>query len=133
MEDLAGKLNSILNSPEGMKQVQELAGMLGLHPQPGASPPPAAPAPAPVPAAAPVPAPLAGVAPDMVNAMMRMAPLFSALQQEDDTTRLLQALRPLLSEERRRKVDRAIQMVRMLRLLPMLQESGMLSSLLKLF
>ena len=85
------------------------------------------------PAAAPVPAPLAGVSPDMVNAMMRMAPLFSALQQEDDTTRLLQALRPLLSEERRRKVDRAIQMVRMLRLLPMLQESGMLSSLLKLF
>ena len=128
MEDLAGKLNSILNSPEGMKLVQELAGMLGLHPQSGASPPPAAPAPA----AAPVPAPLAGVSPDMVNAMMRMAPLFSALQQEDDTTRLLQALRPLLSEERRRKVDRAIQMVRMLRLLPMLQESGMLSSLLKL-
>lgn len=129
MEDLAGKLNSILNSPEGMKQVQELAGMLGLNPQSGASPPPAAPAPA----AAPVTAPLAGVSPDMVNAMMRMAPLFSALQQEDDTTRLLQALRPLLSEERRRKVDRAIQMVRMLRLLPMLQESGMLSSLLKLF
>lgn len=129
MEDLAGKLNSILNSPEGMKQVQELAGMLGLNPQSGASPPPAAPAPA----AAPVPAPLAGVSPDMVNAMMRMAPLFSSLQQEDDTTRLLQALRPLLSEERRRKVDRAIQMVRMLRLLPMLQESGMLSSLLKLF
>ena len=77
MEDLAGKLNSILNSPEGMKQVQELAGMLGLNPQSGASPPPAAPAPA----AAPVPAPLAGVSPDMVNAMMRMAPLFVNGQQ----------------------------------------------------
>lgn len=30
MDDLAGKLGEILNSPEGMKQVQELAGMLGL-------------------------------------------------------------------------------------------------------
>ncbi len=121
MDDLAGKLNDILNSPEGMKQVQELAGMLGLGGQ-SAPPPPA-----------PVLPALSGVSPDMVNAMVQLAPMMNSLQQEDDTTRLLQALRPLLSEARRQRVDRAIQMVRMLRLLPMLQESGMFSSLLKLF
>ena len=56
-----------------------------------------------------------------------------SVQQDDDTTRLLQALRPLLSEARQQRVDRAMQMVRMLRILPQLQESGAFSSLLKLF
>jgi len=125
MEDLAGKLNDILNSPQGMQQVQELAGMLGLG-NPASSPPAAPPQPAALPG-------LAGVSPDMMNAMLRLAPLMNDLQREDDTTRLLQALRPLLSEARRQRVDRAIQMVRMLRILPQLQESGALSSLLQLF
>lgn len=122
MDDLAGKLGEILNSPEGMKQVQELAGMLGIN-----SAAPAEPVPA-VPAAAG----LAGISPDMVGAMMQLAPMLSRMQEDDDTTRLLQALRPLLSAERRPKIDRAIQMVRMIHLLPMLQESGVFSSLLRL-
>lgn len=126
MDDLAGKLGEILNSPEGMKQVQELAGMLGLNTGGQAS------APEPQPAAQPASTGLAGVSPDMVSAMMQLAPMLSRLQQDDDTTRLLHALRPLLSEERRQKVDRAIQMVRMIHLLPMLQESGVFSSLLHL-
>ena len=116
MEDLAGKLNDILNSPQGMQQVQELAGMLGLG-NPAPSPPAAPPQPAALPG-------LAGVSPDMMNAMLRLAPLMNDLQREDDTTRLLQALRPLLSEARRQRVDRAIQMVRMLRILPQLAGDG---------
>lgn len=126
MDDLAGKLGEILNSPEGMKQVQELAGMLGLNSNGQVS------TPEPQPAAQPASTGLAGVSPDMVNAMMQLAPMLSRLQQDDDTTRLLHALRPLLSEERSQKVDRAIQMVRMIHLLPMLQESGVFSSLLHL-
>lgn len=126
MDDLAGKLGEILNSPEGMKQVQELAGMLGLNSNGQAS------TPEPQPAAQPASTGLAGVSPDMVSAMMQLAPMLSRLQQDDDTTRLLQALRPLLSAERRLKVDRAIQMMRMIHLLPMLQESGVFSSLLHL-
>ena len=121
MDDLAGKLGEILNSPEGMKQVQELAGMLGLSGSGQGSSEPE-----PVPAAQPVSTGLAGVSPDMVGAMMQLAPMLSRLQQDDDTTR------PLLSAERRSKVDRAIQMVRMIHLLPMLQESGVFSSLLHL-
>lgn len=127
MDDLAGKLGEILNSPEGMKQVQELAGMLGLSGSGQGSSEPE-----PIPAAQPVSTGLAGVSPDMVGAMMQLAPMLSRLQQDDDTTRLLQALRPLLSAERQSKVDRAIQMVRMIHLLPMLQESGVFSSLLRL-
>ena len=127
MDDLAGKLGEILNSPEGMKQVQELAGMLGLSSSKQNSPEPE-----PTPAAQPASTGLAGISPDMIGAMMQLAPMLSRLQQDDDTTRLLQALRPLLSAERRSKVDRAIQMVRMIHLLPMLQESGVFSSLLHL-
>jgi len=123
MDDLAGKLNEILHSPEGMQQVQELAGMLGLNasaPAPAAAAPPALPG-------------LGGVSPELMNAVLRLAPLMQSVQQDDDTTRLLQALRPLLSEARQQRVDRAMQMVRMLRILPQLQESGAFSSLLKLF
>ena len=40
MDDLAGKLNELLNSPEGMARIQNLANMLGQNQQ-------AAPAPAP--------------------------------------------------------------------------------------
>ena len=115
MDDLAGKLGGILQNPESMRQVQELAAMLGMDAQAGT----------PVPAAAP--------SPDLPGALTQLMPLFSDLQKEDDTTRFLRALRPLLSEERQQKIDRAMQMVRILHLLPALQESGALSSLLRLF
>ena len=33
MDDLAGKLNELLNSPEGMARIQNLANMLGQNQQ----------------------------------------------------------------------------------------------------
>ena len=52
------------------------------------------------------------------------------MNQEDDATRLLRALRPLLSQARQKKVDEALKILQMLRLLPLLKESGVLSGLL---
>ena len=43
---------------------------------------------------------------------------------------LLRALRPLLSHARQKKVDEAIRILQMLRLLPLLKESGVFSGLL---
>ena len=45
---------------------------------------------------------------------------------EDSRTKLLTALKPHLSEPRREKVDTAIKILRMLELLPLLRESGIL-------
>jgi len=74
--------------------------------------------------------PLGGVTPEMLNMVTRIAPLLSKVNQEDDSTRLLQALRPLLSETRRKKVDEAMKILQMMRLLPLLKESGIFSGLL---
>ncbi len=132
MDDLSQQLNQILSDPQSMKQIQDMMGALGLgsnSPEPVAAPaPPSAPPPAP-PAPGPLGA-LGGVTPDMLQTVSRLAPLLNKVNQEDDSTRLLRALRPLLSEARQKKLDEAIKILQMMRLLPLLKESGVFSGLL---
>ncbi len=132
MDDLSQQLNQILSDPQSMKQIQDMMGALGLgsnSPEPAAAPaPPSAPPPAP-PAPSPLGA-LGGVTPDMLQTVSRLAPLLNKVNQEDDSTRLLRALRPLLSEARQKKLDEAIKILQMMRLLPLLKESGVFSGLL---
>ena len=66
----------------------------------------------------------------MLGSMMKLAPLLSSVSREDDSTRLLRALRPLLSDSRRRRVDEALKILQMMRMLPLLKESGIFSGLL---
>lgn len=156
MDDLAGKLNELLNDPQAMQQVSALAGMLGNQNggQQNAVPP-----------VQPPPqenstglgalnglgnlgnlgalSSLLGNQPssgapeqtnglqnqmngDMMQMMLKMMPLLNSFQQEDNSTRLLQSLRPLLSRERQQKLDEAARMMKMFRLLPLLQSQGML-------
>lgn len=139
MDDLAGKLHEILNSPEGMAQVQNLAQMLGQNQQASSSPAPSSPA-----GSGTLSSLLGGLnhtipadgnsspLPDAntLQLVTRLAPMLSAVRQEDDSTRLLRALRPLLGPERQKKLDEAIRLLQMMRMLPMLRQSGILSSLL---
>lgn len=53
-----------------------------------------------------------------------------ALREPDRNIQLLQALRPFLEPERQRKVDEAVKILHLMRLAPLLQESGVLSDLL---
>ena len=55
---------------------------------------------------------------------MKIAPLLSTIRQEDKNTRLLRALRPMLGQERQRKLDEAEKMLQMLRILPLLKGTG---------
>ena len=127
MDDLASKLNEILGNPESMEKIQNLAGMLGqsggglgnLLGNLGNPAPPAAPALPPAPAnTAP------GVDGELLQAVMKIAPLLSTIRQEDKNTRLLRALRPMLGQERQRKLDGAEKMLQMLRFLPLLKGTG---------
>lgn len=141
MDDLNQQISQILSDPQSMKQIQDMAAALGLGapgPQgPGAGSP-AEPAPSPPPPAAaaqPVPAPpptnpLGGLSPEMLQMASHIAPLLSQVNREDDATRLLHALRPLLSPPRQKKLDEAIKILHMMRLLPLLKESGLFSGLL---
>lgn len=66
---------------------------------------------------------------DSLAMVAKLAPLLSQLNREDDSTRLLQALRPMLSEARRAKIDEAVRILQLMRLLPMLKELGGLPGL----
>ena len=69
------------------------------------------------------------IAPDAIGMAAKLAPMLSQLNREDDSTRLLMALRPLLREERRRKIDEAVKILQLMRLLPMLRDMGGLAGL----
>lgn len=117
MNDFEEKLNTILSSPEAMAQVASLAQSLGLSPsQPAAgtesdgspenpSPPP------------PMPdlSSLFGQADPAL--LSRLLPLLQELGsgENDQRAQLLQSLRPFLKESRQEKLDKAIQIARLLR------------------
>ena len=151
MDDLNQQINQILSDPQSMQQLQSMASALGLgNNQQQAAPPPAA-TPAPAnggidpsalagmlstlgacnpPAPAPAQPALGGITPELLQTVSRLAPLLSQVNREDDSTRLLQALRPLLSEKRQKKLDEAVKILQMLRLMPLLKDSGLFSGLL---
>lgn len=143
----AAALQKVLSDPQAMGQIQGL--LRSLNSGSGASeaaapePPTAAPAPSgpdlsallgalagSKPAGDPSTTALAGLTPQTLSLVSRLGPLLSQAGQEDDATRLLRALRPLLSHARQKKVDEAIRILQMLRLLPLLKESGAFSGLL---
>ncbi len=128
MADLSAAIGSILNDPQSMAQLQSVAQSLGLGGN--AAPGPAQSAYAPPQAASPGAGALANTDTAALGALMRFAPLLSAAGQEDDAARLLKALRPLLGPERQRRLDEAQKILRMMRLLPLLKESGLLRGML---
>ena len=60
--------------------------------------------------------------------LTKLAPLMGAMDKDDDDTRLLQALRPYLHGERERRLDETMRLLKLMRLLPLLQETGALGT-----
>ncbi|MEG1426118.1 MAG: hypothetical protein RSC76_00375 [Oscillospiraceae bacterium] len=133
MDDLSGKLSQILSDPSSMAQIQNIMGSLGLSGQ--SAPTPSIPAPSGTSGLEGIAAALGGNSPtggnaDMLMTLTKLAPLLGKVREEDDSTRLLLALKPMLSESRRKKIDESMRILQMMRLLPLLKDSGILSSLL---
>lgn len=63
------------------------------------------------------------------SAVAGLLGMLQSLNQEDDSVRLLRALKPLLSDGRKERVEQAVKMLRLMNLLPILAESGLLSNL----
>ena len=109
MDDLGGKISKLLSSPDAMEKIRSaMAAFGGQESAPQAAP------------AATPPAPAGGL-PDL-GAIAKLAPLLGSMGQENNDTRLLQALRPYLHGERAGRLDET---VRLLKLLPLLQDSGL--------
>lgn len=154
MDDLAGKISEILSDPASMEKIKNLSSMLGVSSDSQASAPVSSPPQSPQ-SANPLESLLGGlgggsnipgglgalaglggsggnqsVNPEMLQSIMKIAPLLSSVQQEDDNTRLLYALRPFLKPQRQKKLDESANMMRMFKLLPLLKGSGILGGLL---
>ena len=67
-----------------------------------------------------------GLDPEM---LLKMLSLFETLNQPDDNERFLLALKPLLREENRQKIDSALRLMKLFSLLPILRESGLFDKL----
>ena len=105
MDDINDKLSKILNDPESMEKVRKMAeNLLGEDEEPtaGDGDPSLDPA-----------------------ALAKIAGIMKKLRGGgDNRTALLLALRPLVSEARQKRVDTAVKLLRLIEILPGLQESG---------
>ncbi|MCD8026516.1 MAG: hypothetical protein LUF33_06230 [Clostridiales bacterium] len=122
MADIQEQINQILSNPEALRQVQVLGEQLGLtkgQPQSNSEPEPK-------PAAAQQSnVPGNAMNGDMLRVMTRLAPLMQSANRDDDTARLLGALRPFLSEEKQIKLSKAEKMLKIIKILPLLRDNGL--------
>lgn len=68
----------------------------------------------------PAPDIFGGIDPAMLAKIMQIMPLLTSAG-ETDRTRLICALKPLLSKSRRKKADEAMQLMRLIEILPLIQ------------
>ncbi|MDR1891884.1 MAG: hypothetical protein LBQ48_02570 [Oscillospiraceae bacterium] len=122
MDDIAAKLSELLNSPEGLEQMKNLAQMFtGTAPEAEQSPESESYAEKPGKSDSP---------PDIdMGAIIRMLGMFKN-SQDDSRSKLLLSLKPHLSEERGEKVDQAIKILRIIDLWPVISQSGLLNGIL---
>ncbi|MBQ9459503.1 MAG: hypothetical protein IJU66_06170 [Oscillospiraceae bacterium] len=118
MADWQEQLNTILSDPDAMAQIVSLAQSIsGNQGEPAdEKPPPQGERSAPSGSAQdPLGAMLGGLDPELTR---RLVPLLAQLNRTEssETTALLLALRPFLSEKRREKVERAAQLARLIHL-----------------
>ena len=116
MDDLSAKLSELLNDPESMNRVWQMAeSILG---ESGDE----------VPASSPPDVSSLG---DMLcsGELQSIISVISKMKSAKDDSRvqLISALRPHLNEERRKRADTAIKILKLLDVLPLIKESGLLN------
>ncbi len=113
MDDLNEKITALLSDPSALEGIRNMASsLLGSAPS--------------------VPkeeGPLENLMPDID--ITKVMSVLGRLKNTgtDERTRLLLALKPHLSEKRRDRVDKAIKILKLLDILPLLQDSGVLNFL----
>lgn len=116
MEDLASKISEILSDEQSLKQISELASMLGISGEAEA-----------VPSTLPIPTPKDELPFDLIS-MIGLISKFKESSQNDENINFLCALKPLLKSEKQERIDKAIKLIRLINLWPLIKESGILDS-----
>ncbi len=126
MDELMSKISDILNNKESMEQIQKIADMLGADSQDSS------------PEQSSVlnaskskntetseKANSDGLNLD-INKIMKIQQIFSKANKNDYNTDFLYALKPLLKEENKQKIDKINKIFKLLALWPLIKESGLL-------
>ncbi|MBC8571335.1 hypothetical protein [Zongyangia hominis] len=132
MDDLIANITSMLGSEEGMKNLKEMASALGLDMDGGAQDASGGgnTATQSQPQQQGGQPPVGGIGDIDMNMIMGLQKVLSSQGGDDKNAALLRALKPHLSEKRSARVDNAIKIMKMIDLLPLLRESGLLGGLL---
>lgn len=132
MADLESTLSGILSDPDAMSKIMELGKSLGLtgndEPTPSAKESKEKSDISPL-ASLFKGSPFESTSkkdfdtPELMGKLASFLPLLSKMNQEDETTALLCALRPFLSEQKRKRLDDASKMLRLMRILPFIRSA----------
>ena len=126
MDDLMGMMQELLSEPESMKQIQELTQM--LQSESGGSEDSAQSAQAETQGEQAEGE--GGSAGFDFGMLFKLQQLMQATAGEDKDAELLLALKPHLKEERQKKVDKAVKILKLLSIWSVLRDSGMLKDFL---
>ena len=125
MSEFDDKLNALLSNPDSMAQIMQLAQSLSGQSDAGGQAPPQSSPPPPQPPQPPLQPPSGGSAADLLSSLSggldpkllaRLLPVLQELSrpEDHDACQLLHALRPYLRQDRQGKVERAIQLARLI-------------------
>ena len=116
MDDLSGKIIELINNPKNLEKLKELSGLFdnineikeekssNTEQEPENF----------------------GFPAETMKIITKLLPLMTSFNKEDDTTRFLVALRPLLGEVRQKKLDEATKIMQIVKVLPLLKGQGIL-------
>lgn len=116
MDDLFGKMQSVMSDPESMKQLKELAELMGDDDND---------------TSADQPVQQEESSGDIgfdIGKILELSSVLGSSGNSEDAALLL-ALKPHLKEERRKKVDKAVKLLRMMELWETLKDTGLLKDL----
>lgn len=136
MPDLSEQLSSILQNPQAQDSIRQLMGMLGQPAQNAQSPPCAAANTPPAPPQNQPPLDLSALLSKLsqppspsseqsafdINTLLKIQQIFSKMNCDDKNICLIRALRPYLKDPK--KADDAINILRLLSVLPALRDCG---------
>ena len=115
MDNINELIGSVLSDPDSMDKLREAAHQLGLDTSDGIADNNEQPK-------APL-HPAAGALSSLAPAVGKLAPLLGKLNEEDDMTRLIHALKPYLSGARLKRAEEAEKIVSIMRVIPLLRQS----------
>lgn len=125
MDDLMAKIQAVLSDEESMKQIMELAQMMGTD-SGDDSPPSDDNSAVPPSDSNPEDSNANGDFPFDIGMLMQIGGLLRSANLNDKNADLILALKPHLSPERRERADKALKLLKLMALWAVVKESGLL-------